>query len=74
MGACKVADVPSLANEPLREAEAFHAGAVGTVRMGEGRGSSKGTGRKLASITARTTGIGQIAGRFHKIERMTWER
>lgn len=52
MGARKVADVPSLANEPLREAEAVHAGAVGAVRMGEGRGGCKGTGRRLASITA----------------------
>ena len=68
-----MADVPSLANEPLCETEAVHAGVVGAVLMGEGRGSGKGTGRRLASITERTTGIGQIAGRFHNIKR-TWER
>ena len=73
MGARKVADVPSLADESLCEAEAVHAVAVGAVLMGEGRGSGKGTGRRLASISTRTTGIGQIAGRFHKIKR-TWER
>ena len=73
MGARKVADVPSLANEPLREAEAVHAGAVGAVCLGEGRGGCKGSGWRLASITERTTRIGQNAGRFHNIKR-TWER
>ena len=73
MGARKVADVPSPADESLREAEALHAGAVGAVLMGEGRGGCKGSGRRLASITERTTGIGQNAGRFHNIKR-TWER